>query len=152
MQASDSREVTCYRCEEKGHISQFCLWKSQVKVLINCPHDEKMDCSFRCHKGPGHHNKPVVKVKVGDTIILAVVDMGCSQSMIQADFLLPHLGSLESPLSMICIHIASYTYKRRKVQLSLLGHTEEFAMGLAETLLCPMLLGVDWPYLEEVST
>lgn len=92
----------------------------------------------------------MVKVKVGDTIIPAVVDTGCSQSMIWAELFPAHLGILESLVSMVCIHGASYTYECRKIQLTVLSHTEEIAVGLAETLPCPMLLGVDWPHLEEV--
>lgn len=38
------------------------------------------------------------------------------------------------------------------IQLTVLGHTEEIAVGLAKTLPYPMLLGVDWLYLEDVVT
>lgn len=31
-----------------------------------------------------------------------------------------------------------------------MGHIEELAVGLADTLPCPMLLRIDWPYLREV--
>lgn len=47
------------------------------------------------------------------------------------------------------MHGALYTYERWWLQVSVKGHTEEIIMGLAEALLCPMLLGVDWPHLKE---
>lgn len=53
-------------------------------------------------------------------------------------------------MSMVCVHGMSYTYERRQLQLSVIGHTEEIAVGLAETLPFSMLLGVDWLHLKEV--
>lgn len=71
-----------------------------------------MDSSFGQHKGPGQQNKPV-EIRMGDTIIPAIVDTGCSQSMVRADLVHAQLGIPESPVSMVCIHGASYTYVRR---------------------------------------
>lgn len=51
---------------------------------------------------------------------------------------------------MVCIHGALYTYERYQLRLMVMGHTKELADGLADTLPCPMLLGVNWPYLQEV--
>lgn len=45
-QTWDSREVVCYRCGEKGHISQFCPWRPQAEVPVDSSHDEKIYCSF----------------------------------------------------------------------------------------------------------
>lgn len=87
---------------------------------------------------------------MGDTIIPAVINTGCSQSMIRVDLVPAQLGSPELPVSMVCIHGASYTYKSRRLWLSVMGCTEEIVVGLAETLPCPMLLGVDWPHLKEI--
>ncbi|KYO40166.1 hypothetical protein Y1Q_0000016 [Alligator mississippiensis] len=53
---------------------------------------------------------------------------------------------------MIWIHGASYTYEHWRIQLMVLDCVEEIAVGLAKTLPCPMLLGVDWPHLQEVVT
>lgn len=82
-----------------------------------------MDCSFSQHKGPGCQNKPGVKVRVGDTIIPVVVNTGCSQSMIRVDLVPTQLGSPKTPMSMVCIHGAVYTYKRRQLWLSVMGRT-----------------------------
>lgn len=131
-------------------MSRFCPHRSQVEATLESPHEEKMDFSFGRHKGPGQQNKPVVEVQERDTIIPVVIDIGCSQSMIRADLVPAQLGSLESPVGMVCIHGALYTYERRQLWLSVMGHTEEITVGLAETLPCPMLLGVDWPHLKEV--
>lgn len=73
-----------------------------------------MDCSFGQHKGPGHQNKPLAEVKVGDTLIPMVVDTGYSQSMIWADLIPSHLEVPETAVTMVCIHRASYTYEHRQ--------------------------------------
>lgn len=125
---------------------------AQVEMLMENNHDEKMDCSFGWHKGPGHQNKSAVEVMVSPTLIPTMVNTGCSQLMIQADLFLSPLGTPESPVSMVCIHGTPYTYELWCIRLTVLGHTEEIAVGLAEILPCPILLGVDWPHLEEVVT
>lgn len=63
--------------------------------------------------------------------------------MIKVDLIPCPIGTPESAVSMVCIHEALYTYKRRKLKLTLMEHTEEIAVGLPETLPCPMLLGVN---------
>lgn len=85
----------------------------------------RWDCSFGQHKRPGHQNKPVVKVRVGNTIIPTTVDTSCTWSMIWADPIPSHLGSPESPGSVVCIHGASHTYKHQQIWLTVLGHMEE---------------------------
>lgn len=78
IQNWDPRETVCFRCCEKGHMIWFCLQKYSYKQGQEHLHDEKMDCSFRCHRGLWKKNKLVIEVKIGDVIILAVVDTGCT--------------------------------------------------------------------------
>ncbi|KYO38491.1 hypothetical protein Y1Q_0015720 [Alligator mississippiensis] len=148
--AEGYQEVVCYRCREKGHISWFCPRATRDSTPMVERHDEKMDCSFGRHQGPGHKNKPIVEVHIGNTIIPSIIDTGCSQSMVHSDLVPPHLGSLGTPVSMVCMHGAVYTYPRRKLELLVLGQTEEILVGLTKMLPCPMLLGLDWPHREEV--
>lgn len=78
-----------------------------------------------------------------------MVGTGCSQTMVQADLVPPQIGSPEAMVS-ICIHGSSYTYERRWMKLTVMGWMAKLAVGLAKTLPCLMLLGVDWRYLHEV--
>lgn len=71
---------------------------------------------------------------MGDTIIPTVVDTDCSQSMMQADLIVSQLGAPETTVSIVCIHGASYTYKRGQLRFTVLGRTEEITVGLAKTL------------------
>lgn len=84
----------------------------------------------------------IVDVKIGDLIISATVDTGCTQAMVKSNLIPSQVGKTETSVSMVCIYRASYTYKRKKLRLTVIGHTD--------TLPCPILLGIDWPYLKEV--
>lgn len=104
-----------------GRKDTFCPHKLQAKALTYSSHEEKKDCSFGRYKEPGCQNKPVVEVKVGDTIIPTIVDTGCSQSMIWADFILAKLGDPETIVSMVYIYRPSYIYKHQQLRLMVLG-------------------------------
>lgn len=62
----------------------FCLQKLDPEAAPDYLHEEKMDCSFRGYKGPWKRNKPLVEVWIGDTIVLAVVNSGCTQTTVCA--------------------------------------------------------------------
>uniref|UniRef100_A0A7M4ETG7 CCHC-type domain-containing protein n=1 Tax=Crocodylus porosus TaxID=8502 RepID=A0A7M4ETG7_CROPO len=150
MRTGGYPEVICYQCGEKGHISHFCLGTAQNLSPGMEKHDEKIDCSFGQRWGQGQRNKPVMEVRVGDTIIPTIIETGCSQTMVQGDLVPSHLGSPSTLVSMVCMHSAVYTYPCRRLEFSVLGKTEEIRAGIAKCLSFPMLLGVDWPYLGEV--
>lgn len=111
-----------------------------------------MDCSFRRHKGPWHKAKPIMEVKIGDLVVLTVVDTRCTHTMLRADLANLEMGKTMTPVNMVCIHGASYTYQRKRMRLTILIQTVEIAVGLAESLSCPILLGTDWPHLKVVVT
>lgn len=111
------------------------------------PHNEQMDFSFGKHKGPWQKPKPIEKVKIGDLIIPALVHTGCTQTTVLSDLIPTLMGKPEMPINMICIHGTACTYQRKSLRLMVLGHMEEIAVGLAESLPCPMLFGTDWPHL-----
>lgn len=77
----DNKELICYQYREKGHIARACPQKALQETPSDYPHEEQMDCSFGRHKGPWR-NKPVTEVKIGGTIIPAIVDTGCFQTMV----------------------------------------------------------------------
>lgn len=97
-------------------------------------------------KAHGKKIKPIGDVKVGDLIILAVIDTGCTQTLVRLDLISTQIGKPETPVSMVCIHGVSYSYDRKRLRQSVMGHTEEIANGLADTLPCLLLLV--WPFLK----
>lgn len=79
-----------------------------------------------------------------------MVNLGCAQIILKEGVLAPHTGGKDINISIVCMYGASYTYPQRQVCLTIMGRTEETAVGFVHTLPCPMLLGQDWPYFHEV--
>lgn len=120
MKSWDSQEVICFRCGERGHIARYYNKKGVREWVYDFPHEEQMYCSFEKHKGPECKGKPIVEVKMGYTIVPTIVDSGCTQTMLRSDLISPPMGELGMSKDMVCIHGASYTYQRRRLQLTVL--------------------------------
>lgn len=73
-----------------------------------------------------------------------IVDMGCTQTMVKTYLISAQAGEPKTPVNVVGIHRISYMYENRRLWLTVMGHTEELAVGLVDTLPCPTLLGIDW--------
>lgn len=81
------------------------------KKDINIP--EKMDCSY---SRKVHQNlvKPTVEVKLGDLRLCAVVDTGCTHTMVQTSLVPASMRKPSGAIMVICLRGHARTYSSRK--------------------------------------
>lgn len=158
---ASQRGVICFGCGSVGHISWKCpkkrieqwRWGSELDMERHKhreqEHKEQMDCSFGwLHQGL-KTLKPMEQIKVGSTLVPTLFNSGYIQTMIWEGIIDSQEGEPDSSINMVCIHGESYTYPRRRLQLTVINGMEEISVGFTRTLPCPMLVGWDWPYFYE---
>ncbi|XP_075762946.1 uncharacterized protein LOC142819454 [Pelodiscus sinensis] len=122
----------CFRCGQEGH------------HIKDCPF---MDCSYaQALAGDGvptTDGKILRDVKIGDNLVTALVDSGCSQTMVRAE-LVPQGGPRGPPVQVQCVHGDTHRYSTAWVRLRDEGEDSWCYVILAPRLAYPALLGRDW--------
>lgn len=111
---------------------------------------EAMDCSIGCSDEVTVWDRPVVSAWVTRKPIQAMLDIGCSQTLIRVD-LVPQENIQWSKLVQLrCIHRGVDQYERGFLQLKVANHEGCMQVGVATDLNYEMIIGRDWPPLYDV--
>ncbi|XP_074843086.1 uncharacterized protein LOC142009235 [Carettochelys insculpta] len=125
----------CFSCGQRGHLQRDCLegfcgfgrvWAAEKRAR------------------PPQAATITVPILVGTEATVALVDSGCSQTLVrqraglEAD---PALGTIR----LQCIHGDVRPYPSARVPLTVAGVTHHLVVGLAPRLVYPVVIGRDWP-------
>lgn len=90
-----------------------------ARILCNEPRDdgqiEMMDCSIGKTGGEKPKDKPKIWVRVGGRKMQAIVDTGCTETLVRADLALRDWALRVDAVKMISVHGQPAVYHRRSI-------------------------------------
>lgn len=144
-QPGDKVQVVCDNCGEAGHTSPVCP-KRKHKATSLCyvprpelivPPEEQSDF-------------PLTSVQLNGKRLTALLDTGCSQSLVQPQLVPSELCSKGETVPVICVHGHEEHAPTAEVYIEAKGRVYRMKVGVAPELPYPILLGTDLPVLYEL--
>ncbi|KAL2085069.1 hypothetical protein ACEWY4_020587 [Coilia grayii] len=133
--------VSCFNCGREGHKSPACpLRKPKHSHLCYVP-----------NPSPPLKNQqsiePVITIQLNGKPTTALVDTGCTQTLVQADLVPLEFLNENDKLTICCVHGDKTEHSTADVYISVSGQTYLLRVGLVPKLPYPVLLGQDLPVL-----
>uniref|UniRef100_A0A3B3S5S3 CCHC-type domain-containing protein n=1 Tax=Paramormyrops kingsleyae TaxID=1676925 RepID=A0A3B3S5S3_9TELE len=136
--------ISCFNCGQVGHKSPACpLRKSKYSHLCYVPHSVP-------RLNTQESRDPVVTIELNGKPVKALVDTGCSQTLVQADLVSLEFQNCNDKLTICCVHGESSELATADVYVRVNGQTYLLRVGLVSKLPYPVLLGQDLPVLPEL--
>lgn len=134
-------EVVCYSCGEVGHTRPFC----PVKKLpaTNLCYVPRPKFAFFSEAS----DSLTVTVLVNGRPLTALLDTGCTQSLVQAKFVQRELWNIEETEPVVCVYGHSSEVPTAEVYLEVHNQPYLIKIGVTPELPYPVLLGTDFPIL-----
>ncbi|KAL2103518.1 hypothetical protein ACEWY4_000386 [Coilia grayii] len=140
------QSVSCYNCGQEGHKSPACpLRKSKYSHLCYVPHPTPSSNTLKSRD-------PVTNIELNGKSVQALLDTGCSQTLVQADLVPLEFRNCTDKLTILCVHGDKSEHDTADVYVRAQGQTYLLRVGLVSKLPYPVLLGQDLPVLTELVT
>ncbi|XP_056879584.1 uncharacterized protein LOC130520041 [Takifugu flavidus] len=139
-----SQGVSCFNCGREGHKSPACpLRKPKHSHLCYVP-----------NPSPPLKNQlsrdPVITVELNGKPTKALVDTGCTQTLVQADLVPLECINENDKLTICCVHGDQTEHSTADAYVKVCGQTYLLSVGLVPKLPYPVLLGQDLPVLSDL--
>ncbi|XP_069100681.1 uncharacterized protein [Pleurodeles waltl] len=129
----------CYNCSEWGHIARYCPNKKDV--------EEPMEIGLtkgRVFWTGGEKPKYTLPIFVNNIERWALIDSGCSPSVIRKDLVLPGQEEPGSQVLITCVHGDQRYYPLATVKVKWREQIENLQVGVLSTLDKDIILGTDY--------
>lgn len=136
-------EVICYNCGKPGHTSPHCPLKKPKSArlcYVPRPTPTTDDSSTR---------EPTITVLLNGKLLTALVDTGCTRTLVQAQYIARDLWS-EDTVSVCCVHGDKADLPTAEVYIEVNKQPYLMNVGVAANLPYPILLGKDMPVLADL--
>ncbi|MGL5567473.1 MAG: retroviral-like aspartic protease family protein, partial [Plesiomonas sp.] len=144
--ASVVETIRCYKCGQLGHKKPMC--PQLTRTLTNVcyvPRETKPEPA-----NLSVPNQMIRTVEVNGEKVTALIDTGCTQTLVDSK-LVPGLGaSSDAPVIVRCVHGEERQYAVTDVYMGIAGQTYLMRVGLAHDLPYSVILGHDFPALMEL--
>lgn len=135
--------VICYNCGEPGHTRPLCpLKKPKTTGLCYMPRPEQLRTQ--------PDREPVITVLLNGKPLSALVDTGCSHTLVQAQYIPRDSWSEGDAVTVCCVHGDSTELPTAEVYIEVCNQSYLMKVGVATKLPYPVLLGTDFPVLAEL--
>lgn len=135
--------VVCYNCGEPGHTRPFCpLKKPKTAGLCYVPRPEQLQTQ--------PDREPIITVLLNGKPLSALVDTGCSHTLVQARYIPRDSWSEGDTVTVCCVHGDSTELPTAEVYIEVCNQSYLMNVGIATKLPYPVLLGTDFPALAEL--
>ena len=136
--------IACFNCGQEGHKSPACpLRKPKVSHLCYVPHPTPPLNTLESRD-------PVVTIELNGKPVKALVDTGCSQTLVQADLVPLEFRNCNDKLTIFCVHGDKSDLDTADVYVRVNGQTYLLRVGLVSKMPYSVLLGQDLPVLADL--
>lgn len=137
-------DVVCFHCGQPGHTRPLCpLKKPKTASLCYVPHSVQSS-PMKCN------SQPVRSVLLNGRPVLALVDTGCTYTLVQSRYVPREDWNDNETVTVCCVHGENTPLPTAEVYIEVLNQSYLMKVGIAETLPYPILLGTDMPVLAEL--
>lgn len=144
LQSVAKEDVVCFHCGQSGHTRPLCpLKKPKTASLCYVPHPIQSSL-LKCN------SQPVISVLLNGKPVLALVDTGCTYTLVQSKFVPRQDWNDSETVTVCCVHGHNTPLPTAEVYIEVLSQSYLMKVGIAETLPYPILLGTDMPVLPEL--
>lgn len=134
-ESSQPRGISCYNCYREGYESPACpLRKPKQSCLCYVPNPTP---SFKTQQ----NREPTITVKLNGKPVTALLDTGCTQTLVQTDLVPLECKNCEDKLIICSVHGDKSEHSTADVYVEVCGQTYMLLVGLVPKLPYPVLLG-----------
>ncbi len=135
--------IVCFNCGEPGHTRPNCpLKKPKTAGICYVPSPEQLKAQ--------PNREPVVTVLSNGKPLPALVDTGCSHTLVQAQYIPRDFWSEEDTVAVCCVHGNSTELPTAEVYIEVCNQSYFMNFGVATKLHYPVLLGTNFPVLADL--
>ncbi|KAJ1192580.1 hypothetical protein NDU88_001887 [Pleurodeles waltl] len=135
----------CYNCGEWGHIARMCPRRQDSSEPM------EIGVTRRRVLGTGKGNQQFKQpLKVNGKTILALIDSGCSQSVVRKDIIPIVDKGTEQWVNICCIHGDKEEYPLYNITVEWGIYWDVLPMGLMSNLIEECIIGTDYEHFQEI--
>lgn len=144
--ASVLETIKCYKCGQLGHKKPMC--PQLTRTLTNV-------CYVPRETVPEPADLPVPNqvlrtVELNGKKVTALVDTGCTQTLVKSELVPELCASSDAPVIVRCVHGEERHYSVTDVYMGIAGQTYLMKVGLVQNLPYSVILGHDFPALMDL--